>query len=148
MNNGTPKGTSAEVPGQYMLSVFHWFKESFMMNFRNLVGVIMVTGSSAGWSGGGNMLEDARLDLATRLQVPVEQVSVISETERTWSDSSLGCPRKGMRYLQVISNGSELVLEVDGRHYHYHSGAGKPYFYCAVPAKKNGAPKGAPRQDI
>lgn len=117
------------------------------MNFRNVLCVLMAIGPSAGWPGGDNPVENARLDLASRLQVPMEDVLVISETERTWRDSSLGCPREGMSYMQVITNGSELVLEVDGHRYHYHSGAGRPYFYCENPAKTNGAPNGAPRND-
>ena len=101
--------------------------------------------ASTGWSGGDTRVEVARQDLAERLNVPTDQVTVVSQIEKDWPDASLGCPRKGMMYAQVISNGSQLVLDVAGRHYFYHSGAGKPFFYCAAPAR--GAQIGTPRRN-
>jgi hypothetical protein len=104
--------------------------------------------ASGGWAGGNAAVDAAIEDLAGRLKVPAGQVAVISQTEITWPDKSLGCPRKGMMYAQVLTNGSELVLEVAEKRYAYHAEGGKPYFYCAVPAKKSGAPSGTPRHDI
>lgn len=116
------------------------------MNKRWLLGIALLMSSSIGWSGGDPAVELARADLAERLKVPLDQVTVTSQTEQDWPDASLGCPRKGMMYAQVISNGSRLELDVAGRHYSYHSGAGKPYFYCASPPR--GARIGTPRNDI
>jgi hypothetical protein len=118
------------------------------MKIRSLLGVMVMMSASGGWAGGDRAVEAAIEDLAGRLNVPARQVSVISRTEKTWPDKSLGCPRKGMMYAQVLTNGSELVLEVAGKRYAYHAGGGKPYFYCAVPAKKSGAPTGTPPHDI
>ena len=116
------------------------------MKKRRLLEVSLLMGSSIAVSGGYTAVEDARQDLAERLQKPLDQITVVSQTEQDWPDASLGCPRKGMMYAQVISNGSRLVLDVEGRHYFYHSGAGKPYFYCASPSRE--AHFGTPRNDL
>lgn len=77
--------------------------------------------------------ESAKADLAQRLNVPVESVSVIEQVEKTWRDSSLGCAQPGMNYKQVLTPGSQLVLAVNGRKYHYHAGGRRDYFFCAQP---------------
>jgi hypothetical protein len=81
-------------------------------------------------------VELARADLAKRLQVPLERVVVIAQREKTWPDSSLGCPIPGMRYTQALVDGSQLILQVDKKHYHYHAGGARSYFFCATPADK------------
>ena len=105
---------------------------------KTLGATVLMVSAMACWAGGDNAVDEAKADLAERLQIPVEQISVLSQTEMTWPDKSLGCPRKGMSYAQVLTDGSQLVLAVAAARYYYHSGAGKPYFYCAVPAKKTG----------
>ncbi len=103
--------------------------------------------TSCGWAGGGGLINVAMEELATRLNVPLQSVSVTTQEEVSWPDRSLGCPRKGMNYAQVITPGSRLILEVDGRPYAYHAAGGKPYSYCATPAKI-GSPLGGSREDI
>jgi hypothetical protein len=63
-------------------------------------------------------------DLSERLNTPVDQITVEDVTSVQWPDSSLGCPRPGMRYLQVITPGYQIVLRVDDREYSYHAGSG------------------------
>jgi len=41
--------------------------------------------------------------------------------EKSWSDTSLGCPRPGMFYAQVITPGYLITLEVKGEKYEYHT---------------------------
>ena len=118
-----------------------------MMDISRYCVLILLLYSATSWSDRTANIDAARQDLASRLQVPVNQVSVISQTEKIWPDGSLGCPRKGMNYKQVISNGSQLVLSVAGRHYFYHSGAGNAYFYCAKPAKQIGVSIDTPITD-
>ncbi|MFT4287842.1 hypothetical protein [Nocardioides sp.] len=72
-------------------------------------------------------------DLAQRLGIGEDAVSVVSQQAVTWRDSSLGCPRKGMSYLQVLSEGTRYVLEAEGERYEYHSGPRREPFYCANP---------------
>lgn len=73
-------------------------------------------------------------DLATRLSLPLTDISVVRQEERTWRDGSMGCPRPGMMYTHALIEGSALVLSAKGREYHYHAGGSGNYFYCANPA--------------
>ena len=77
----------------------------------------------------------ARLDLAGRLDISVDEIAVVSVTEVTWRDGSIGCPRPNMAYKQVLVNGSRIVLRARGTDYHYHVGGGRGPFYCAEPAE-------------
>jgi hypothetical protein len=57
----------------------------------------------------------------------------VSAEAVTWSDSAVGCPQKGFMYQQVLTEGTRIILEVDGTRYHYHSaGTGDP-FRCTTP---------------
>jgi len=82
----------------------------------------------------------AKVDLAKRLNVPIEAVSVIGQVEKTWRDGSLGCPKPGMNYKQVLISGSQLVLSVDGKRYHYHAGGHRDYFFCTQPGVATDTP--------
>lgn len=72
-------------------------------------------------------------DLADRLGVAVDDVEVTRVEEVTWRDASLGCPQPGMAYAQVLTNGTLVVLEVDGTTYEYHSGGSRAPFLCENP---------------
>ena len=72
-------------------------------------------------------------DLAKRLGVNPGDVSVVSAEEVTWSDASIGCPKPGMMYAQVLTPGSRIVLEANGKRYVYHAAAGKAPFLCEHP---------------
>jgi hypothetical protein len=74
-------------------------------------------------------------DLAKRLGVDPGDVSVVSAEEVTWSDASIGCPKPGMMYAQVLTEGSRIVLEADGKRYEYHAATGKAPFYCEHPKR-------------
>ena len=58
----------------------------------------------------------------------------------TWRDGSLGCPKPGMMYTQALVEGALIVLRLEGREYSYHSGAGKPPFYCENPVSPASGP--------
>jgi len=75
----------------------------------------------------------AKADLAGRLGVDPGEVKLVSSEEVTWPDGSLGCPQPGMRYIQMLVNGSRMVLEVGGKQYHYHSGGRRGPFLCTNP---------------
>ena len=62
-------------------------------------------------------------DLATRLDVPPGEVTIVDARAVTWGDSSLGCPQPGMRYLQRVTDGSLVILEAGGVHYRYTGGS-------------------------
>jgi hypothetical protein len=72
-------------------------------------------------------------DLAAREGVEPAAITTVSVEEVTWRDSALGCPEPGMNYLQVLTDGVRIVLELDGVRYEYHGGGSRPVFYCANP---------------
>jgi hypothetical protein len=81
----------------------------------------------------GSATETAVLDLAARLGIEPDQVTVVRVEEVTWRDSSLGCPKPGRSYLQVLTDGQRIVLEAGGRIYEYHSGRQRAPFLCEDP---------------
>lgn len=74
--------------------------------------------------------QQAVQDLAARLQIDVDQIEVVRSVEVNWPDGSLGCPQPGMRYTQVVVNGTFVELRVGDQVYNYHSGAARPPFLC------------------
>jgi hypothetical protein len=83
----------------------------------------------------GGPVGQAKADLAKRLGVDAAQVRVVSSTEVTWPDGSLGCPEPGMNYTQALVPGSRIILEVAGKQYHYHSGGTRAPFLCTNPQR-------------
>lgn len=88
------------------------------------------SGSGSAATGGA---EVAAADLATYLGVEPDEVEVVSVDAVTWRDSSVGCPQKGFMYQQVVTEGTRIILEVDGTRYQYHSGGTGDPFRCADP---------------
>src|SRR5688500_8329755 len=56
-----------------------------------------------------------RDDLARRALVKPEAITVVSSTEQQWPDGSLGCPKPGEMYTQMIVPGYRVVLQAGGR---------------------------------
>lgn len=79
-------------------------------------------------------------DLAGRLGIPEGDIEILAEENVTWRNGSLGCPKPGMMYTQALVEGSRIVLRAGGRDYSYHSGAGKPPFYCEDPVSPASGP--------
>jgi hypothetical protein len=67
--------------------------------------------------------------LAAELQVPKEKIEVDTVRAVEWRDSSIGCPKPGMAYLDVVSAGHKVTLRVDGQFYVVHE-AGNEAFVC------------------
>lgn len=79
------------------------------------------------------LVQLAEADLAKRLNVTPSEITLAEMREITWRDGSLGCPQPGMRYKQVLVNGTQIRFEVGGKSFYYHSGGGRGPFYCARP---------------
>lgn len=73
-------------------------------------------------------------DLAGRLHVGFDAITVVSAEAVVWPDGALGCPQPGMEYIQVQQDGMRIVLAAGGREYHYHSGETRGPFLCENPA--------------
>ena len=51
----------------------------------------------------------------------------------TWPNGAMGCPKPGMAYTQALIPGYRIVLEAEGRTYHYHAREHGEPFFCAHP---------------
>jgi hypothetical protein len=76
------------------------------------------------------LVELARQALAKELGIDVTAIRLTQIEEVEWRDSSLGCPKPNMNYLQVITPGYRIVLEAQGRSYNYHTDLGKRVVRC------------------
>ncbi len=63
-------------------------------------------------------------DLAQRLGVAAEQITVASMERVTWPDTSLGNPQPGMMYPQVLTDGYRVILQHAGEAFEYHTDMG------------------------
>ena len=70
---------------------------------------------------GLRLSDQARLDLASRLQVGKDSVTVNFFRRTMWPDPSLGCPVTGQVYPQQPTRGFLIELASGGRTYEYHS---------------------------
>jgi hypothetical protein len=58
---------------------------------------------------------------AALLSVSVAEVDVQLVEARQWPDASLGCPRPGLMYAQVITPGFVVVVRGADKHLEYHT---------------------------
>ena len=70
---------------------------------------------------GLRLSEQARADLASRLRVGKESVTVNLFSPMMWPDPSLGCPVKDQVYPQQPTRGFVIHLGSGGQSYEYHS---------------------------
>jgi hypothetical protein len=77
----------------------------------------------------------ALADMLQRAGVTAEAVSVVAAEAVEWRDGSIGCPRDGMMYPQVITPGYRLLLAAGGQEYAYHATQDGELFYCATPTQ-------------
>lgn len=82
---------------------------------------------------GATDVDRALADVVARTGVDVAAVRVIAEDAVTWRDSSIGCPQKGMEYMQVLTEGTRIIVEAAGQRFEYHRGGRRDLFYCAAP---------------
>lgn len=83
------------------------------------------------------MVGVAVTDLALRLTVDPEMVSVRLVEEVVWPNAGMGCPHPDMRYAQVMVDGLRIVLVHDGVEYRYHSGGSVEPFLCLPATTKD-----------
>ena len=75
----------------------------------------------------------AKQDLSAKVNAKPETIEVVEARYVTWPDSSLGCPKPDMAYMQVLTDGVLIVLRHGGAAYHYHGSREGSPFYCARP---------------
>jgi hypothetical protein len=73
----------------------------------------------------------AAIDAASdRLGLPANQLTVDTIQSMNWPDTSLGCPKEGEFYAQVITPGYMVVVTGDGKHVEYHTDEGSTVVFC------------------
>lgn len=80
-----------------------------------------------------SLIEKAKSDLAERLAVSVDKISVLQAERVTWPDGSLGCPQEAMVYAQVLTPGYLIRLQVGDQEFEYHASRGTTVLYCDNP---------------
>lgn len=60
-------------------------------------------------------------DAAGRASIPVDQVQVVRAEIKTWNDGSLGCPRPGENYIQVLVDGYQIIVSAGGQTLDYRT---------------------------
>lgn len=63
------------------------------------------------------ILEDA----AQRTGASVDRLQVTSVQEKTWGDGSLGCPKPGESYIQVLVDGFQIFVQAGERTLDYRT---------------------------
>jgi hypothetical protein len=90
------------------------------------------------------LVELARADLARRLAIDIDRITVHEVTPTEFRDSSLGVPEPGKAYLQVITPGYTIILSAQGALYRYH-GAGQRVVAVSDDKTAQAPPPPAPR---
>jgi hypothetical protein len=85
--------------------------------------------------------EKAVSDLAERLGISAEAITVRSIEPTEFPDASLGVPEPGKSYAQVITPGYIIQLEANGEVYEYHAAGDRVVF---VPQETEGSTSSAP----
>jgi hypothetical protein len=70
-----------------------------------------------------SVVDAAVREAASYAAVAATDVKVQQIEAREWPDSSLGCPRPGLMYSQVVTPGYLIVVEAGSRVLEYHSDA-------------------------
>lgn len=81
------------------------------------------------------LIQQAIADLSQRLNIAPESIQVLEARSVTWPDGSLGCPQPGMQYIQVLTDGTYILLNAEGKDYAYHSGRSRAPFLCQIKYK-------------
>jgi hypothetical protein len=85
-------------------------------------------------------VRQAKLDLAARHNTVPEKIEVLEAVTIVWRDSSIGCPKPGMDYLQVLTRGTRIRLKFGQAVFHYHGVGERPAVYCERPAETEPLP--------
>jgi hypothetical protein len=63
----------------------------------------------------------ASQQLANRLDIHADAISLVRVREVEWQDASLGCPKPNVDYLRQSTPGYVLLLEAAGTEYEFHT---------------------------
>lgn len=76
------------------------------------------------------LVQMAAIDLAARISIPAEKITLLNVQSVEWPDAGIGCPAEGYDYAQVITPGYKIVLQAEGTLYTYHTDQGTFVILC------------------
>jgi hypothetical protein len=80
--------------------------------------------------GSDALVQQAIADASQMTGVDPAAVFVVDVQAREWSDASLGCPKPGQFYAQVITPGFLIIVEAAGQRFEYHTDLGRRVELC------------------
>jgi hypothetical protein len=101
-----------------------------------LVAAVSLTGiltAQAASSTQDEAIRLARETLRKELSVGDDEITVRDTRPTRWSDTSLGCPEKGIVYAPVLVEGYRVELEAFGKTFLIHVGGGRAVWCNAQP---------------
>ena len=122
--------TDAIVPGYRIVLRAAGVEFEYRTDEKQTVRPCPSTTSAADWGQTQPLVQKAVADLMPRLAVPMDAIKVVSVEQVMWPDSSMGCPKAGQAYLTVIVPGYQIILEVDGKTFAYHTDDQEAVFLC------------------
>jgi len=75
-------------------------------------------------------IEFSRTDLAQRLGIELDSVTLSGSSPVNWRSGALGCPEPGMNYTESLVPGVLIFLKVGNEAHGYHAKVGGEPFYC------------------
>ena len=67
------------------------------------------------------LLVAIKADLAGRLSIHPQAITLVKAEAVTWGDGSLGCPAPGEAFTQVLVDGYHIILAAETREYDYRA---------------------------
>ncbi len=99
-----------------------------------LATLIVLGMSMAAYAQEPDVILDALADLSERVgtTLSLDDLASWQWEQKNFPDTSLGCPRPGLSYPQVITNGYQILLTYEGVTYDYRAAAdGSTVFLCS-----------------
>lgn len=76
------------------------------------------------------ILEEIFADLMERTGAESEEIQIVKAEAVTWQDGSLGCPKPGELYIQILIKGFWVVLRVGSVEYDYRASESGDWKLC------------------
>lgn len=77
-----------------------------------------------------DQIEFSKKDLAQRLGIKLDSITLSDARQVNWRSGALGCPEPGMNYTQALVPGVLIILTIGNETHGYHAKHGGKPFYC------------------
>ena len=88
-----------------------------------------------------DQIEFSRKELAQRLGIKPESITLSGARQVNWRSSAVGCPKPGVSYTQALLPGALISLKVGNEVHRYHAKSGGKPFYCPRKRAEQPAPE-------